>query len=84
MQELQQTIEMILDYIRGIWLKKRYIMLCSWLICPVGFGYIAMMPDVYKSEAVVFVDTRSMLQPLLSGLAIQTNPQQDRNERNDL
>ena len=77
MQELQQTIEMILDYIRGIWLKKRYIMLCSWLICPVGFGYIAMMPDVYKSEAVVFVDTRSMLQPLLSGLAIQTNPQQE-------
>lgn len=77
MQELQQTIEMILDYIRGIWLKKRYIMLCSWLICPIGFGYVAMMPDVYKSEAVVFVDTRSMLQPLLSGLAIQTNPQQE-------
>ena len=22
MQELQQTIDMILDYIRGIWLKK--------------------------------------------------------------
>lgn len=77
MQELQQTIEMILDYIRGIWLKKRYIMLCSWLICPIGFGYVAMMPDVYKSQAVVFVDTRSMLQPLLSGLAIQTNPQQE-------
>lgn len=77
MQELQQTIDMILDYIRGIWLKKRYVMLCSWLICPIGFGYVAMMPDVYKSEAVVFVDTRSMLQPLLSGLAIQTNPQQE-------
>jgi polysaccharide chain length determinant protein (PEP-CTERM system associated) len=77
MQELQQTIDMILDYIRGIWLKKRYVMLCSWLICPIGFGYVAMMPDVYKSEAVVFVDTRSMLQPLLSGLAIQSNPQQE-------
>lgn len=77
MQELQQTIEMVLDYIRGIWLKKRYIMLCSWLICSIGFGYVAMMPDVYKSEAVVFVDNRSMLQPLLSGLAIQSNPQQE-------
>lgn len=77
MQELQQTIEMVLDYIRGIWLRKRYIMLCSWLLCPIGFGYVATMPDVYRSEAVVFVDTRSMLQPLLSGLAIQTNPQQE-------
>jgi polysaccharide chain length determinant protein (PEP-CTERM system associated) len=36
-----------------------------------------MMPDVYESEAVVYVDTRSMLQPLLRGLAIQTNPQQE-------
>jgi polysaccharide chain length determinant protein (PEP-CTERM system associated) len=77
MQDLQQTIEMVLDYIRGIWLKKRYIMLCSWLICPLGFGYVAMLPDVYRSEAVVFVDTRSMLQPLLSGLAIESNPQQE-------
>lgn len=77
MQDLQQTIDLVLDYIRGVWLKKRYIMLTSWLVCPIGFGYVAMMPDVYRSEAVVFVDTRSMLQPLLSGLAIQSNPQQE-------
>lgn len=47
---------MIFDYIWGIWLKKCYIMLCLWLICLVGFGYIVMMFDVYKLEVVVFVD----------------------------
>ncbi|MFC3094604.1 chain-length determining protein [Alteromonas sediminis] len=75
MQDLQQTINMVLDYIRGIWIKKRYVMICSWLICPVGFFYVANLPDTYDSKAVVFVDTRSVLQPLLQGLTIQDNPQ---------
>ncbi|MEP7702657.1 XrtA system polysaccharide chain length determinant [Paraglaciecola sp. 25GB23A] len=77
MQDLQQTIEQIIDYLKGVWIKKRYVMICSWLICPIGFIYVASMPDVYKSEARVFVDTRSVLQPLLRGLAIQSNPQQE-------
>ena len=32
---------------------------------------------MYSSKAQVFVDTRSVLQPLLRGLAIQTNPDQE-------
>ena len=77
MQDLQKTLELLLDYLRGVWVKKRYVMICSWLICPFGFVYVASMPDVYQSQARVYVDTRSVLQPLLRGLAIQTNPQQE-------
>lgn len=77
MQDLQQTINMVLDYLRAIWLKKRYIMIFSWIICPLGFIYTLSLPDVYDSEAQVFVDTRSMLQPLLAGLTIRTNPEQE-------
>lgn len=77
MQDFQQTLNQILDYVKGIWIKKRYVMICSWLICPVGFFYVASLPDVYDSKSVVFVDTRSVLQPLLKGLAIQTNPQDE-------
>tara|TARA_B100000519_G_scaffold132898_1_gene114862 strand:+ start:937 stop:2502 length:1566 start_codon:yes stop_codon:yes gene_type:complete len=77
MQNLQQSINLVLDYVKGIWIKKRYVMFCSWLICPIGFFYVASMPDQYQSRAVVFVDTRSVLQPILRGLAIQTNPAQE-------
>lgn len=77
MQDLEQTIQMVLDFIRGIWIKKRYVMICSWLICPIGFFYVTTLPDVYKSDAQVFVDTRSVLQPILSGLAFGTNPEQE-------
>jgi polysaccharide chain length determinant protein (PEP-CTERM system associated) len=77
MQDLQQTLTQILDYVKGIWIKKRYVMIFSWLICPLGFLYVASLPDQYASKAQVFVDTRSVLQPLLRGLAIQTNPDQE-------
>ena len=77
MQDLQQTLTQILDYIKGVWIKKRYVIIFSWLICPIGFFYVASMPDTYQSKSQVFVDTRSVLQPLLRGLAIQTNPEQE-------
>tara|TARA_A200000113_G_scaffold207587_1_gene205285 strand:- start:11851 stop:13419 length:1569 start_codon:yes stop_codon:yes gene_type:complete len=77
MQDLQQTLTQILDYVKGVWIKKRYVIIFSWLLCPAGFLYVASLPDVYSSKAQVFVDTRSVLQPLLKGLAIQTNPDQE-------
>jgi polysaccharide chain length determinant protein (PEP-CTERM system associated) len=77
MQDLQQTIQQVLDYVRGIWIRKRYLIICSWLICPLGFAYVANLPDVYESKAQVFVDTRSMLAPLLVGISIYTNPEQE-------
>ncbi len=77
MQDLQKTLELFIGYLKGVWVKKRYIMICTWLICPVGFVYVASMPDIYKSSARVYVDTRSVLQPLLRGLALQTDPRQE-------
>jgi len=77
MQDLQKTLELIIGYIKGVWVKKRYIMICTWLICPIGFGYVASMPDVYQASARVYVDTSSVLAPMLRGLALQSNPQQE-------
>ncbi|MDP5131493.1 MAG: chain-length determining protein [Paraglaciecola sp.] len=77
MQDLQKTIELVIDYVRGVWIKKRYVMICSWLICPVGFFYFMSQPDTFAARARIFIDTQSVLQPLLRGLTIQVNPQQE-------
>lgn len=74
MQDLQQTLLQFLDLVKGIWIKKRHVIIMSWLICPLGFLMVATLPDQYTSKAQVYVDTRSVLQPLLKGLAIQTDP----------
>jgi polysaccharide chain length determinant protein (PEP-CTERM system associated) len=71
---MQEILEQILDYLKGIWIKRRYIIISTWLICPLGWYYVAAMPDVYKSHARVYVDTQSLLRPLLRGLTVETNP----------
>ena len=77
MQDLHKTLELALEYLKGVWVKKRYIMICTWIICPIGFYNIAALPDVYQSSARVYVDTRSVLAPMLRGLALQSNPEQE-------
>lgn len=77
MDNIQKTIDDIFEYVQGVWLKKRNIVIFSWLICPIGWVFIANMPDVYQSSAKVYADTRSILQPLLRGLALQNNIDQE-------
>jgi polysaccharide chain length determinant protein (PEP-CTERM system associated) len=71
---MQDIFEEIIDYLKGIWLKRRFIIIATWLICPLGWYVVASMPNVYKSEARVYVDTQSLLRPLLKGLTVETNP----------
>jgi polysaccharide chain length determinant protein (PEP-CTERM system associated) len=77
MQDLHKTLELVIEYIKGVWVKKRYIMICTWLICPIGFVKVASEPDVFQSSARVYVDTRSVLAPMLRGLVLQSDPQQE-------
>jgi len=74
---MQELIEDFLQYLRGIWLKRRYILLALWIICPIGWIAVTLLPNQYTAEARVYADTRSLLQPLLKGLAIQTDPSQE-------
>lgn len=72
---MQELIEQVLDYLKGIWIKRRYIMISTWLICPIAWLYVANLNDVYESKARVYADTQSILGPLLKGLTVQTNPE---------
>ena len=77
MQDLHESLELTLEYLKGVWVKKRYIMICTWILCPIGFFNIAALPDIYQSSARVYVDTRSILAPMLRGLALESNPEQE-------
>ncbi|WP_373866132.1 XrtA system polysaccharide chain length determinant [Nitrosococcus oceani] len=48
----------------------------AWVVVIVGWTYVIQMPDRYESSARVYVDTDSLLRPLLKGLAIQPNVDQ--------
>jgi polysaccharide chain length determinant protein (PEP-CTERM system associated) len=72
---MQELIDQVVDYLKGIWLKRRYIIVMSWLICPIGWYSVTQLDDVYQSNARVFADTQSILGPLLEGLTVETDPE---------
>ena len=59
MKELNLAIEMLLIYLQGIWLRRRYIILTAWIVCPVGWLVVFNLPPTYQADAKVFVETRS-------------------------
>lgn len=73
MRELQQAIEQIYTYVQGVWLRRRYVVITAWLICPAGWFYVYNMPPTFEANAKLYVETSTVLQPLLQGLALRTN-----------
>lgn len=70
---MQDQLADILDYIKGVVRHKWVIIIFAWIISACGWVYVYKMPNQYKSEARVHVDTRTMLRPLLRGLAVQSD-----------
>jgi polysaccharide chain length determinant protein (PEP-CTERM system associated) len=73
---MQDIVEQIVSYLRGIWVHKWTALVLIWGLCLIGWPFVLKMPNQYVSEAKVYVDTQTLLAPLLRGLTIQTNPEQ--------
>ena len=63
----------VIYYVKGVVRNKWIITIVASIICIGGWAYVYKMPDIFQSEARVHVDTRSMLRPLLRGLAVQSD-----------
>lgn len=70
---MHDVITQVLTYIRGAWRYRWHAQLVAWPLCLGGLLMVHMLPNQYEATARVFVDTKSMLRPLLQGLAVQTN-----------
>jgi len=72
---MHELISQLVAYIRGVLRYRWWLLGSAWGICIIGWLVVANMPAQYQASARVFVDTHSLLKPLLRGLAIQTNEQ---------
>ncbi len=73
MEELDNILELVLHYLRGIW-KNRWIAIAiAWPLLIVGVVAVDQIRDRYTAETKVYIDSTSVLKPLLRGLAIQSD-----------
>lgn len=73
---MYDILEQILTYLRGIWRYRWYAMGLAWFVAIVGWVGVYRLPVQYQSTARIYVDTESMIGPLMRGLAIQTDVNQ--------
>lgn len=73
---MHELLDQLLNYVRGIWRYRWYAMGLTWIVVLVGWAVVFRLPDQYQASARVYVDTDSILRPLLRGLAVQTNVDQ--------
>ncbi len=68
---MQEVLLKLLDDFRGAWRFRRYALAVAWIVCVACWVAVFTMPNIYRSSARVFVDTRTALERYVNGLAIQ-------------
>jgi polysaccharide chain length determinant protein (PEP-CTERM system associated) len=62
-------ITVALIHARSLWRRRWYGVAVAWAVCLGGWALVFYLPDQYEAKARIYVDTESMLQPLLRGIA---------------
>lgn len=73
---MEDILHQIQTILRATWKHRRLGMLVAWVVGAIAAGVILRIPDRYEASARIFVDTQSILKPLMSGLAVQPNIEQ--------
>jgi len=70
---MNEQITQIYGYLHGMWRYRWSSLLAAWVVALVGWLSVLSLPNQYRSTAVVYIDTSSVIKPLLKGLAPETD-----------
>lgn len=70
---MHELVDQIFSQIRAIGRYRWQAVLVAWIVAIAGWIGVHNLPDRYEASARVYVDTQSVLRPLLAGLAVQPN-----------
>ena len=73
---MQQLIAQLLTYLRGMWQRRWMGLAVAWTAALIGAIVVFRLPDQYEASARVYVDTQSMLRPLMSGMTVMPDASQ--------
>ena len=71
---LLQAISELFDHVRSMWRYRWWANGIAWMLFLAGWIYVSTIPDIYRASSRVFVDTNSLLRPLMQGLTASQDP----------
>src|SRR5579871_6547523 len=67
-----------LFYLHQIWIRRWTTLIFAWIVCIPGWIFVALLPNHFVSDARIYVDTQSLLNPLLKGISVRADdPKRD-------
>ena len=63
----------ILNFLKALGKYRWHAVTIAWLVALVGWAIVLRLPNQYETSARVYVDTQSILKPLLSGMTTLPN-----------
>ena len=62
--------------LRGMWNHRWAGLATAWAVGILGFAIVAAMPERYEASSRIFVNTDSILKPLMTGVTVAPNDEQ--------
>ena len=69
---MEHWLALIRQLLATTWRQRWLLVATAWAVSLAGWAGVSMMPDVYESQARLYVDADAVLTPLLRGIAIDT------------
>jgi polysaccharide chain length determinant protein (PEP-CTERM system associated) len=60
-------------YLHSMWRYRWSALLVTWVVALGGWLFVYSLPNQYNAKAAVYIDTTSVLKPMLAGLALETD-----------
>jgi len=70
---MDELLSQVVAALRGVWRRRWIGLAVAWVVALVGAIILLRIPDRYEATARVYVDTQTVLKPLMTGLAVQPN-----------
>lgn len=64
------------SHLSGAWHYRWTAIAVAWIVCLAGWGIFALLPNQFEAVAKIYIDTDTMMAPLLRGLTVMTDPDQ--------
>ena len=70
---MNEALRTLLAHLHGMWNRRFVGLVAAWIAAIVGVVVALVIPENYAASARAYVDTQSMLRPVMAGLSIQPN-----------
>lgn len=69
---MKDQLILIYSYLHGVWAYRWSALVIAWIIALLGWVGVYALPDRYTAKTTIHIETKSIIKPLLKGLAVES------------